>query len=199
MKAGALLLWLGALAFPQSAPAPLHEWPGECPDGCRYNTAWTMARATPAFAEPHPAPEWAPGEPPLFTIAAGESVHAMTGTVYTLASGIARMRYDFATDASYASFSASHRRVITFRAGEQVPLLLRRTGSVWRILRDGRAIDANLYAVMERDACDRAGPRCAGVVEKQPVTRWWVMVMTAGRQVGWIEQPAGSRTIMQPR
>jgi hypothetical protein len=191
MRLGALLLSLGAVAASQSVPAPRYEWPGECPEGCRYNTAWTIARDTAAWPEPHPAPEWKPTGPPLFTIAAGESVRAVTGTVYTLESGVARMRDDFATDASYASLSASHRRVISFRAGEQVELLLRRTAGIWRILRDGRAIDANLYAVMERDACERAGPRCAGTIEKQPVTRWWVMVMTAAKQAGWIEQPPG--------
>jgi hypothetical protein len=53
-------------------------------------------------------------------------------------------------------------------------------------------IDANLYMVMEGAACKAASSRCAGAIDTKPVTRWWVMVMNAQKQVGWVEQVEGN-------
>ena len=176
----------------QAPTSALFEWAGECPAGCRYNTEWTAVRDARAWPGPHPEATWTGAGSPAFTIAPGESVRTLTGTVYTLERGTARMHQDFSTDASLPSFSPSHKRLITFRADEVVQLLLARGEGVWRIWRDGQVIDANLYTVMEDAACKTASSRCAGAIDTKPVTRWWVMVMNAQKQVGWVEQVEGN-------
>jgi hypothetical protein len=45
---------------------------------------------------------------------------------------------------------------------------------------------------MEDAACKTASSRCAGAIDTKPVTRWWVMVMNAQKQVGWVEQVEGN-------
>lgn len=149
---------------------------------------WTAVRETPAWTAPHAAAT-APPEPPSFRIAPGDRVRALTGTLYMLEAGAALMREDFSTDASYLDRSTRHRRTVTLQAQETVSLLAPRGGAVWTIWHRGGAIDANLHRVGNPESCARPGARCAGVVTKVPVTRWWVMVMTRNDQVGWIATP----------
>jgi hypothetical protein len=151
---------------------------------------WTAKEATPA-ASAVPVPGAAPSAaPPAFTIPAGAVVRAVTGTVYTLEAGTARVDEDFSTDATYTDFSSRHKQPVTFLAGETIELLAPRGNGAYRIVHDGRAIDANLYRLGTPEACRAANARCAGVVTKAPVIEWWVMVLTAEKQSGWIKEPA---------
>lgn len=163
--------------------ATVNEWPGACPvDCCAYGSDWIAREDARAFKD-------ADGRDEVFTIASGDVVRAMTGTLYTIERGRARVDEDFSTDASYADFSARHRQTITFRAGDTIELLAPRGPNVFRIEHNGKVIDANLYRVGTQESCGAGNARCAGMITKQPVTRWWVMVLNADKQVGWIETP----------
>jgi hypothetical protein len=169
-----------------SAPA-VFEWPGACPTGCcGYGTMWTAKEATPAVTAP-PLPGAAPaGGAPAFTIPAGAVVRAVTGTMYTLETGSARVDEDFSTDATYTDFSERHKQPVTFLAGQTIELLAPRGDGSYRIVHNERVIDANLYRLGTPEACKAATARCAGVITKPPVTEWWVMVLYAEKQSGWI-------------
>jgi hypothetical protein len=176
----------GATSSAVAGPA-VFEWPGACPsDCCGYGAMWTATQATPvASAAP------VPGAPkvdaaPAFTIPAGAVVRAVTGTMYTLETGSARVDEDFSTDATYTDFSARHKQPVTFLAGETIELLAPRGSGAYRIVHDGEVIDANLYRLGTPESCNAANARCAGVITKAPVIEWWVMVLDAEKQSGWI-------------
>lgn len=176
--------WVPPAASQAVAPPSTYEWVGECPvRSCRYGEEWTAPRDLPVWSNPDDEP---PGSP-AFMMRFGERVRAVTGTLRMLAPGLARMREDFSTDASYPSLSARHRQTITLRAGEEVHLLAPRGDRYWRIWRSGQAIDANLFRVDTVEACREPRAGCAGVIERAPVTRWIVMVMNARGLVGWVD------------
>lgn len=176
----------GTLTAAASSPA-VFEWPGSCPtECCGYGTAWTAKEATPvvgAARVPGAAPTVAA---PAFTIPAGGVVRAITGTLYTVETGTARVDEDFSTDATFTDFSTRHKQPVTFLAGETIELLAPRGNGVYRIVHDDRVIDANLYRLGTAESCQPANPRCAGVITKAPVTEWWVMVLNEEKQSGWI-------------
>lgn len=181
-----------SVAAQQSALHDTYEWLGECRAvRCPYGRDWVAPADTPAWPEPRAAGIPA-SESPLFTVRAGERVRAVTGVLYTVERGTALMREDFSTDASYGNLSTQYRQTITLREGETVHLLAPKGPETYRIWRDGRVLDAHLYRVGLPSACARP-EACAGVITKEPVTRWWVMVMTARREVGWVEEPRGAR------
>jgi len=179
----------GAVSTGASAPAVL-EWPGACPtDCCGYGTMWTARDATQAAAAA-PVPGAAAPPAPAFTIPAGAVVRAVTGTLYTLETGTARVDEDFSTDATYTDFSSRHKQPVTFLAGETIELLAPRGDGSYRIVHDDRVIDANLYRLGTAESCKAPGARCAGIITKEPVTEWWVMVLTDAKQSGWISDPS---------
>ena len=169
---------------------PRFEWLGSCPvECCGYGATWTALQPVPAVADV-PAPGAArTSAPAAFTIAAGAIVHAVTGTLYTIEKGAARVDEDFSTDATLSDFSTRHKRPVTFLAGETIELLAPREKGVYRIMKDGRVVDANLYQIGTPESCKTASARCAGIITKQPVTEWWVMVLNQERQSGWIRSP----------
>jgi hypothetical protein len=168
---------------------PMFEWPGACPtDCCGYSTGWTARDATPVWAAPLVAGESTTDATPAFILPAGTVVRAVTGTLYTLETGTARVRDDFSTDATYMDLSARHKQTVTFHAEETIELLAPRGAGVYRIRRNDRVLDANLYQVNTSEAC-AATARCAGVITKPPVTRWWVMVLDPAGRTGWIVDP----------
>jgi hypothetical protein len=183
-----------AILFAQ-APTPqrpaIFEWPGACPvECCGYGTMWTAKEETVAAAASF-LPGVTPSDtPPAFTIPAGAVVRAMTGTLYTIEAGTARMHEDFSTDATYTDFSARHKRPVTFLAEETITLLAPRGNGVYRIEHDGRLLDANLYRIGTPEACAAENARCAGIITKPPVIEWWVMVLNTDKQAGWITDPA---------
>jgi hypothetical protein len=203
-RAGALLLWVAVCAAPiaaqppaafddryqQQLPAAVLEWPGSCPtDCCGYGSAWTAIQLTTAFAD-------APGRgaapitaPAAFTIPPGGVVRAVTGTLYTREPGAARVDEDFSTDATFTDFSTRHKQPVTFLAGATIELLAPRGNGVYRIVHDGRVIDANLYRIGTPEECKAAHARCAGTITKAPRTEWWVLVLNAEKQSGWIREP----------
>jgi hypothetical protein len=193
---GGLALWLTLSPPILVAQAPdtsrngpaIMEWPGSCPtECCGYGAMWTAIKETRAVAAPLvPA---APTGTSAFTIPVGAVVRAITGTLYTLEAGAARVDEDFSTDATFTDFSTRHKQPITFSAGETITLLAARGNGVYRIEHDGRFVDANLYRVGTTESCAAAGAHCAGVVTKPPVTQWWVMVLNADKQAGWINDP----------
>ena len=174
-------------AAPAVAQSPVFEWAGACPtDCCGYGTTWVAREATPA-ASAAPARGADPVQaPPAFTIPAGATVRAITGTLYTIETGSARVDEDFSTDATYKDFSPRHKQPVTFLAGETIELLAPRGEGAYRIVHDGEVIDANLYRIGSAESCKAPNARCAGIVTKQPVTEWWVMVLNAANQSGWI-------------
>jgi hypothetical protein len=171
------------------AAAPLFEWPGACPaECCGYGTMWTAKEETPAASEALVASA-APALPPAFVIPAGAVVRAVTGNLYTIETGTARVDEDFSTDATYKDFSTRHKQPVTFHAGDTIELLAPRGNGVYRIAHDGQAIDANLYRVGPPESCAAPGARCAAVITKPPAIEWWVMVLNAELQAGWIKDP----------
>jgi hypothetical protein len=179
----------GALSTAASSPA-VFEWPGACPtECCGYGTAWTAHEATAAASAPR-VPGSAPGvAASSFTIPAGGVVRAVTGTLYTVETGMARVDEDFSTDATFTDFSTRHKQPVTFLAGETIELLAPRGNGVYRIVHDERVIDANLYRLGTPESCKAENARCAGVITKAPVTEWWVMVMNEAKESGWINDP----------
>jgi hypothetical protein len=189
------MLWLPAvLAFVSQAAMPPHDatnvraWPGTCRGTCcSYNTEWIARRSVEAFAEPR-----VPGDraaAPIFVVNAGESVRALTGTLFTLRTGTLRVDEDISTDATYSDFSDRHRQMVTLGAGETREIFAIRGETIYRISHKDTIIDANLRRVGTRDTCVRANTACAAVVISEPTTRWWAMVMNARQQAGWIEEP----------
>lgn len=165
------------------------EWPGSCPvECCGYGAMWTAIQETAAVAAPL-VPTATTGTS-AFTVPAGAVVRAVTGTLYTLESGTARVDQDFSTDATSTDFSARHKQPVTFIAGKTITLLAALGNGVYRIQHDGRVLDANLYRIGTIESCADVSARCAGVVTKPPVTEWWVMVLDAEKRTGWINQPA---------
>jgi hypothetical protein len=120
-------------------------------------------------------------------VRAGETVQAVTGSLQLLRRGRAVMREDFSTDASYANFSARHRQTITLLTGDGVDLLAPRGADTWRVWHRGRIVDAHLYRVATEEACRAPDANCAGIIVRQPTTRWWVMVVNGEQQAGWVE------------
>lgn len=189
MLTGTILvaLTLSVAGLQESAPRDTYEWLGDCPDACcGYSTEWTAKQDTPALSDPLPPDAQAAAGEPAFIVRAGETVRAVTGTLQLLERGRAVMREDFSTDASYANLSARHRQTITLLAGEEVHLLAPRGEGTWRIWHHGRILDAHLYRIAGEDACRARDTACAGVIIREPVTRWWVMVVTARGQTGWV-------------
>ena len=164
------------------------EWPGSCPvECCGYGTMWTALRDTSAVADP-PRPGDA-SAPAAFTVPPGTMLRAITGTLYTLEAGSARVDEDFSTDATFTNFSTRHKLPVTFLAGETIELLAPRGAGVYRIVHHGRVIDANLYRVGTPESCKAPNARCAAIITKPPVTEWWVMVLNAHKESGWIREP----------
>jgi hypothetical protein len=178
---------IGVVLQAVPAVAPVLEWPGACPtECCGYGTMWVAKEATPAASAAPARDSDAAQAPPAFTIAAGAPVRAITGILYTIETGSARVDEDFSTDATYKDFSLRHKQPVTFLAGETIELLAPRGGGAYRIVHDGEVIDANLYRLGTADSCKAPNARCAGIITKQPVTEWWVMVLNAANQSGWI-------------
>ena len=174
----------------------VRAWPGACPQACcSYNTEWVATKRTQAFAEP-PTSSDTPGTP-VFVVQPGEAVRALTGTLFTLETGVLRVNQDFSTTATYGDFSDRHRQTVTLNAGETREIFAVRSESIYSIMHKGTIVDALLGLVGTRDACARARTACVGVVAKAPVTRWWVMVMNGQKAAGWIEEPRGF-TIARP-
>jgi hypothetical protein len=181
------LILLFAIAA-QENDAGVRAWPGACPQACcSYNTDWIATTPAQVFAEPNPSSDAA--RTPVFTVQPGETVRALTGTLFTLSTGTLRVDEDFSTEATYSDFSDRHRQMVTLNAGETRDLFAVRGESIYRLTHKGAIVDATLRRVGTREACARARPSCAGVVTKPPVTRWWVMVMNGQKAVGWIEEP----------
>ena len=179
----------GALSTGASSPA-VFEWPGSCPmECCGYGTAWTAneaATAASAARVPGAAPAVAAS---TFTIPVGGVVRAITGTLYTVETGTARVDEDFSTDATFTDFSTRHKQPVTFLAGETIELLAPRGNGVYRIIHDDRVIDANLYSLGTPESCKAENAHCTGVITRPPVTEWWVMVLNEAKQTGWINDP----------
>jgi hypothetical protein len=179
----------GMSTTPPSSPA-VFEWPGACPtECCGYGTTWTAREETPAFAVARVPGASAPAADPAFTIPAGGAVRAVTGTLYTVETGTARVEEDFSTDATFTDFSTRHKQPVTFLAGEMIELLAPRGNGVYRIVHDDRVVDANLYRLGTPASCKAANVPCAGIITKEPVTEWWVMVLNSEKQSGWINDP----------
>lgn len=187
-----LTLYLSTTGGAQDrVPGDSYEWPGDCPAACcGYSIEWTAAADVPAWSDPLPPDVPAHESPPAFVVRAGETVRAVTGTLQVRRRGRAVMREDFSTDASYPSLSARHRQTITLLAGEDVHLLAPRGDETWRIWHRGRVLDAHLYRVGREEACRAQGAACAGVILREPLTRWWVMVINRQQQVGWVDGSA---------
>ncbi len=181
----ALLIMLSGAQ--ESAPLTTYEWLGDCPAACcGYAAEWTATRDAPAWPEPLAPDVRTPRRQPAFVVRAGETVRALTGSLQMLERGRAVMREDFSTDASYANLSPRHRQTITLLAGDEVPLLAPRGADTWRIWHRGRILDAHLYRVGAEGACSESSG-CAGVILQEPLTRWWVMVVTKEGQAGWVD------------
>lgn len=186
----ALLLPVLLTAQP-SRRAERYEWAGTCPgECCRYNVDWIATAETRAWPEPRPETSRTPDQRPVFTIRPGDVVRALTGNLYSLEPGVAEMRDDFSTDATYGDFSERHRQTVTFDAGEHVTLLAHLRGDLYRIVHDEVPIDANLHAVGTAAACGQRRTPCAGIITRMPVTRWWAMVMNENQGVGWVQEPS---------
>ena len=177
----------------QAAPTrpPAFEWPGACPtDCCGYGTIWTATQDTAAASAALVPRAASTNAPAAFAIRGGARVRAVTGTLYTIELGAARVDEDFSTDATFTDFSTRHKQPVTFRAGETIKLLAPRGNGMYRIDHSGRVIDANLYRLGTQESCRMPNARCAGVITKAPVTEWWVMVLNDEKQTGWISDPA---------
>jgi hypothetical protein len=180
----------------QTSDANVRAWPGVCPQACcSYNTEWIAAEATQVFAEPRASGDAAGA--PIFVLQPGESVRALTGTLFTVERGILQVIEDFSADASYPDFSERHRQMVTLNAGETREVFAVRGANTYRIAHKNTIVDANLLRVGTRDVCSRAKPRCVAILTKSPFLKWWVMVMNARNQSGWIEDPR-SFTVLQP-
>jgi hypothetical protein len=193
-RGGCLLciVLLGAIGAAQEPrPAALFEWPGSCAsDCCGYGAAWKAREDTVTLASPRRASAASPHVASAFPIRAGELVRAITGTLYTIAPGTARVDEDFSTDATYKDFSTRHKRPLTFLAGETITLLAPRGGGVYRIQDDTGVFDANLFRIGTLESCTEPNARCAGVITRPPVFEWWVMVLNAEQRAGWIDDPS---------
>jgi hypothetical protein len=150
---------------------------------------WTATQDTTAASAALVPSVTSANAPAAFTIPAGARVRAVTGTLYTMEIGIARVDEDFSTDGTFSDFSTRHKQPVTFRAGETIELLAPRGNGMFRIAHGGRVIDANLYRLGTEESCKAPNARCAGVITKAPATEWWVMVLTDGKQTGWISEP----------
>ena len=154
------------------------EWPGACPvECCGYGTMWTAKQETVASAAALVPGVTGTETSSSFTIPVGAVVRAITGTLYTIESGTARMHEDFSTDATYKDFSARHKQPVTFQAGETIVLLAPRGNGVYRIEHGGQVDHVNLMLINNADACAAAKTPCPGVKTKGPVTEWKVMVL----------------------
>ena len=157
---------------------------------CGYSMAWTAREETRVWAEPLVSVQSTEEATPAFIIRAGSVVRAVTGTLYTLETGTAQVRADFSTDATYMNLSARHRQTVTFQAGDTIELLAPRGAGLFRIRKNDRVLDANLYQLDTPDTC-ATNSRCAGIITKRPTTRWWVMILDRENGSGWIVDPPG--------
>jgi hypothetical protein len=180
---------------PQSGDADVRAWPGTCPQACcSYNTDWIATEPAQAFAEPRLSGH---AGAPVFVVQRGESVRALTGTLFTLESGLLQVSEDFSADATYGDFSERHRQMVTLKEGETREIFAIRGDGIYRLAHQDAIVDANLRRVGTRDECSRAKPPCVAVVVKAPITKWWLMVMNARQEAGWIEDPR-SFSVPQP-
>jgi hypothetical protein len=171
------------LAAQRLAPVPYYE-EGACPGECCVYRDWLAEKPI----RVHRAMNLR--SPVVFTVAAGERVDALTGTVVTTRAGVARVTAETA-EIAYTREHPSPRGVdqgtVRARRGEVLYLLTPRGEGFYTAWFRGRLLGDVEAVTLSRHGTDGQYVEQGGI-ERDPVIVWWAKIRNARGQVGWTNQ-----------
>jgi hypothetical protein len=182
-------------AAAQSGPVMPYVDRGACPfEGCVYRD-WKATAQVRAVDFPGPTP-WTSYGRVLFTIAAGETVTAMTGVVVTNVPGKATLFRDLTVENYSRGFPQSEPASVQLKRDDTIYLLTYHGEGEYTAWVNGTLI-SNFYVTnFEQPNVPGAGysscvvkRTCDGKVLNYPQKTWWVQLRNAKGQIGWTDCP----------
>jgi hypothetical protein len=176
-----------AAQSPGSPPMPFVD-EGACPlERCEYRD-WRAKKTITAYES------WDRRAPvrQVFSIAAGETVTAMTGVVITTMAGRAVIKEPMVGVATSKEFPYQTPVSIPLKPGDIVYLLTNQGygfHTAWsnHVL---FTLDRSRFSGLFPDVPCRQDNSCTGDIIEYPVSSWWAKVRNSRGQIGWTNQTA---------
>ncbi len=189
----AILGLILAAAQPPAAPPVPYVDEGACPFECCTYRDW-IAEA-PFQAVAYWKPDGAGRRKPVFKIAKGERVTAMSGVVVTTRAGEARITRDAVLEVYSTRFPQAPREKVTLASGDRVFLLTTQGEGYMSGWYKGRLLESfDTAEIGPADGCAKRKGGCIGILESRPESVWWVKVRNRQGAIGWVEIPKGFST-----
>jgi hypothetical protein len=160
-------------------PLPYYE-KGACPGECCVYRDWVAEKPVRAHRD------MSRRSPLVFTVAKGERVDALTGTVVTTRAGIARVTAESAVIA-HTNTRTTEQSTVRARRGDALYLLTPHGEGFYTAWFRGRLLGDVEAVLLPAPAADGSGIQ-QGDVEREPVIVWWAKIRNARGQIGWTNQ-----------
>ena len=188
-----LLAMVGlTLAVAQAPAAPTLPYvdAGACPFECCIYRDW-VAEA-PFQAVEYWSPDGSGRRKPVFGIAKGERVTAMSGVVITTRAGEARVTRA-ATIVVYSKrFPKAPREHVALAVDDRLFLLTSQGEGYMSGWHKGRLLESfDTADIGSADECAKRKNGCIGILERTPESEWWVKVRNRTGAIGWVLIPKG--------
>jgi hypothetical protein len=167
-------------------PMPFHE-AGVCPSECCIYREWTALKRANAWRSYDET-----GSPRVFAVTPGERLTAMSGIVITSEPGVVRIVTPTPIEVTSRRFPRAPAEKILLETGDTLYILARYAEGELAGWSSGRLLErVGGVHFLSADQCRQRPGWCAGIVEREPESAWWVKVRNARGQIGWVRGEGG--------
>ena len=178
---------LVAIQEPATPPLPYFDH-GACPFECCTYRDW-VAEAKHQAVDSYLA-DGAGRRKPVFTVAKGERVTAMSGVVITRRAGEVRVIRAGTIEVYSSRFPHGPREQIAVAPGDRLFLLTNHGEGYMSGWYKGRLLESFDTAEMgAADGCAKRKGGCLGILERTAEAEWWVKIRNRRGAIGWVLIP----------